>query len=96
MNDNELRNLLTGRIIEAYGFDAGLRVANVLLPSVLTDFAMVMNKAKEGETAKEDYQTDDRKVIIHLEGIRKGAPGNKQNYQITEVLFNGNKVEIGQ
>ena len=74
MDDNELRNALTGRLIEKYGFDAGLRVANVLLPSVLTDFAMVMNKAKTGEKTSEDYQTDDEKVIIHLEVMRTGEP----------------------
>ncbi len=95
MNDNELRNILTGRLIEAYGFDAGLRVANVMLPSVLTDFAMVMNKAREGEKASEDYQTDDEKVIIRLEGIRSGKPGAKQNYKITGAFFNGEKLEIG-
>lgn len=70
MNEEEVKILITGKLVEIYGFADGPRTAGILLPAILADFRKMTAASPEGTTVREEYNTEDRKVSIRIAGYR--------------------------
>ncbi len=80
MNTEEAKAALTGRLIEAYGFNEGLRVAGVVSDPILRDFYGVIRRTSGGSPVTEEYRTEDRRARIELTGVCRDGRA-----EITEV-----------
>ena len=70
MNEEEVKMLITGKLVEIYGFADGPRTAGILLPGILADFRKMTAASPEGAKVHEEYNTEDRKVRIQIAGCR--------------------------
>ena len=68
MTRDEAKAAITGKLIEAYGFQEGLSVAGVCAEPILNDFEHMLAKALPGQTVSEEYKTEDRRAEIRISG----------------------------
>lgn len=68
MTPEEANMAIHGKLIGAFGYQKGLRIAGVIAPSILKDFSETVRKRKDGSSVTEEYRTDDRAVTIVLTG----------------------------
>ena len=63
-------NLLSGAMIALYGLTEGVRVADVLWPSLLNDLRATLLPLAPGTERTENYRTEDEKAVITLRARR--------------------------
>lgn len=65
MSIKDAEKILTGKMIEVYGFSEGLKVSRVLSSAIIGD---LYKTAKDSSCFDETYRTEDRKVAVHIAG----------------------------
>jgi hypothetical protein len=65
MSIKDAEKILTGKMIEVYGFSEGLKVSRVLSSAIIGD---LYKTAKDSSDFDETYRTEDRKVAVHIAG----------------------------
>ena len=73
-----LQLALTGRLVEVYGPQDGLKNSGVLVPAILKDFTGMLKKAAVGDTVTETYRTEDGVAEITLRAVKTAGESNVQ------------------
>lgn len=57
-------------LVKYYGETGAVSSANVLIPAIMRDFCSMLKEAEPGHKVSEDYNTEDKKTVIHVQGHR--------------------------
>ena len=69
----KLKLELTGRLLEIYGPEEGMKSSSVLVPAILRDFSGMIAKADIGDAVEETYRTEDGRAEIVLRTVKAAA-----------------------
>ena len=84
-------------LVKYYGVKGAQSSAAVLIPAIMSDFCGMLKKSNAGRTVSEDYNTEDGKAVIHVEGVKRLAlPRNIMSTKLDFPEFILTKLTVGK